>query len=56
MTLRKRVMALQGGTAWNLAAVRTAPEWRDVMLLCEEILRLLHVRWAEDEWESLFSL
>jgi len=40
--LRRKFFEIQGTPLWNIEAVRTSDEWKDILLLADEINQDLH--------------
>ncbi len=56
MLLQRKFRELEGTEIWNLDSVKSAPEWRFLMELSDEIKVLIKTRWTEDEISELFNL
>ncbi|ECH6914764.1 hypothetical protein FPL49_15610, partial [Listeria monocytogenes] len=51
--LQTKLFELDGGILWNVKALRTTPEWKEVLRLSDEIKGLIHQQWTDEELDYL---
>ncbi|MEE9728648.1 hypothetical protein VL806_10345 [Listeria seeligeri] len=40
---------------WNVKAVKTTPEWKEILRLSDEIKNLIHQKWTDEELDFLLG-
>ncbi|MCI2580088.1 hypothetical protein KC281_06945 [Listeria monocytogenes] len=53
--LQTKLFELDGGILWNVKALRTTPEWKEVLRLSDEIKGLIHQQWTDEELDYLLG-
>ncbi|MBC1378513.1 hypothetical protein HB840_08300 [Listeria innocua] len=53
--LQTKLFELDGGFLWNVKALRTTPEWKEVLRLSDEIKGLIHQQWTDEELDYLLG-
>lgn len=53
--LQTKLFELDGGILWNVKALRTTPEWKEVLRLSDEIKGLIHQQWKDEELDYLLG-
>jgi hypothetical protein len=54
--LQTKLLELErGDVLWNVKAVKTTPEWKEVLQLSDEIKRLIHQKWTNEELNFLLG-
>ncbi|EAC8464847.1 hypothetical protein CAX48_09560 [Listeria monocytogenes] len=53
--LQTKLFELDGGLLWNVKALRTTPEWKEVLRLSDEIKGLIHQQWTDEELDYLLG-
>ncbi|HAA0651096.1 hypothetical protein AJL15_08195 [Listeria monocytogenes] len=53
--LQTKLFELDGGILWNVKALRTAPEWKEILRLSDEIKGLIHQQWTDEELDYLLG-
>ncbi|ECZ7680837.1 hypothetical protein F8567_13005 [Listeria monocytogenes] len=53
--LQTKLFELDGGILWNVKALRTTPEWKEVLQLSDEIKGLIHQQWTDEELDYLLG-
>lgn len=54
--LQTKLFELDGGILWNVKALRTTPEWKEVLRLSDEIKGLIHQQWTDEELDYLLGI
>ncbi|EAC9077707.1 hypothetical protein HB822_06860 [Listeria innocua] len=54
--LQSKVMELDNTNLWNVEAIKTSPEWAEVIQLSDEIKRLVTDKWTSEELVYLKTL
>ncbi|EOV6034116.1 hypothetical protein ACN95T_001354 [Listeria monocytogenes] len=53
--LQTKLFELDGGILWNVKALRTTPEWKEVLRLSDEIKGLIHQQWTDEDLDYLLG-
>ncbi|MHC5215547.1 hypothetical protein ACYSNR_02700 [Enterococcus sp. LJL128] len=54
--LQTKLLELERGEVlWNVKAVKTASEWKEVLQLSDEIKKLIHQKWTNEELDFLLG-
>ncbi|EBF5120233.1 hypothetical protein FH004_15065 [Listeria monocytogenes] len=53
--LQTKLFEFDGGILWNVKALRTTPEWKEVLRLSDEIKGLIHQQWTDEELDYLLG-
>ncbi|EIN5665129.1 hypothetical protein LPC17_000686 [Listeria monocytogenes] len=53
--LQTKLFELDGGILWNVKALRTTLEWKEVLQLSDEIKELIHQKWTDEELDYLLG-
>lgn len=54
--LQTKLLELQrGDVLWNVKAVKTAPAWKEIFQLSDEIKELIHQKWTDEELDFLLG-
>ncbi|EOA2472607.1 hypothetical protein ACL8GI_001355 [Listeria monocytogenes] len=53
--LQTKLFELDGGILWKVKALRTTPEWKEVLRLSDEIKGLIHQQWTDEELDYLLG-
>lgn len=53
--LQTKLFELDGGILWNVKALRTTPEWKEVLRLSDEVKGLIHQQWTDEELDYLLG-
>lgn len=53
--LQTKLFELDGGVLWNAKALKTTPEWKEVLRLSDEIKELIHQKWTDEELAYLLG-
>lgn len=53
--IREKVISLDGGPLWNIAAVRTSPKWREIMVLSDNLKEKINKKWTDEELIQLYN-
>jgi len=54
--LQKKVMKLDNSNLWNIESIKNALEWKEVLNLSEDIIKLINNKWTKDEIEYLYTM
>jgi len=54
--LQGMVMNLDNSNLENIESIRSAFEWKDVLILSEDIIKLINNKWTKDEIEYLYTV
>ncbi|EOC6380047.1 hypothetical protein ACI6EI_001158 [Listeria monocytogenes] len=53
--LQTKLFELDGGILWKVKALRTTPEWKEVLRLSDEIKGMIHQQWTDEELDYLLG-
>lgn len=54
--LQNRYLSMDAMKQWNANSIKSSKEWHEIFILSDEIIKMVHAKWTDDEISYLKSI